>query len=392
MLRKHRQNFVVRSGRRGPAERGESSRALPPTSRAAHEAGTLRLHRGGSQDLQRKAAPRSFAAARRGDVSMTAQRDFHLDAGSSRAVAEARRPDPSLRRIAILGASGALGRTVRRRATGRRDIRLVNDPRDPPIAALEVGVRHASRYSRSALEAGLGACDAVIFCAWDFRPTSDDYNIDLLESVLLAAETVGVKRFVFPSSVAAYASLSVDPRTPCREDLVLSIDDNLSEYGRQKLRCETRLRASPLPHVVARIAPILLSGRQSYTSRLLRTRALTSTLGPNESLQFVSVNDAADVLLLAATEKRDCPGEIVNVAADDAVRVTDIETILGPSITQRRRIADFPARYPSVSTHRLTQCWSFACSIGSRDALQAEVGSWLPQRPPSAHDDAGGNS
>jgi nucleoside-diphosphate-sugar epimerase len=286
---------------------------------------------------------------------------------------------PDRVRVAVTGASGALARAVWLAAGGINNIEVVrisrrcSDSTDDRRSSVEA-------YRGADLERSLLGCSALIHCAWNYGDESVDGTAEALEDVIAAATTAGVQRFVFPSSVAVYASSAVASAEFAHEGLNLSAHRNPVAYGRQKLNCEDLLRRCTMSTVVARLAPVLLCGPHGYASRLLRTGVFTRALSDESRVQFLAAEDAAAFLLQAAAGAFEGV-DIVNVAAPDTLSAQEVRNRCKRQGTRNREITTTDIVFPCVSTRRLTDGWSFVCTCDSRSTLDREVSSWFRGTP-----------
>lgn len=235
-------------------------------------------------------------------------------------------------------------------------------------------------YRGADLERSLLGCEALIHCAWDYRDQTTDGPAEGLRDVIAAASAAGVQRFVFPSSVAVYASSAVASAGFAHEGLILSAERNPVAYGCQKLVCEELLSRCTMSTVLARLAPVLLCGPHGYVSRLLRTGLFTQALSDNARVQFLASEDAAAFLLHAATVPFQ-GFDIVNVAAPDTLSAQEVRNRCSRQRTPAREFTMTDIVFPCVSTQRLTDAWSFACTFDSRSTLDREVSSWSRGTP-----------
>ncbi len=150
----------------------------------------------------------------------------------------------------------------------------------------------------------LQGVDAVIHLAAIIPPLSEDnpalatrVNVDATQGLIRAMEEMGVKRFVFASSVAVYGKLQ-DRQPPLRADSPFRPDDH---YGETKLACEEAIRASTLDWSILRIS-----------------------VAPPVSVQFVGGNHDFEMIFDIATEARieyvhpkDCALAFANAVLND---------------------------------------------------------------------------
>lgn len=127
--------------------------------------------------------------------------------------------------VLLTGASGRVGRAIVGRLGDAYDWRLVD--REPPTRDSEHIYLVADITDEDAMAEAMTDVDVVVHLAGDPRPEAPwdsvlENNIDGTHSVLEAATSAGVEKFVFASSNHAVGGYETDERTP---DLYRSEDD-----------------------------------------------------------------------------------------------------------------------------------------------------------------------
>ena len=119
--------------------------------------------------------------------------------------------------VLLTGASGRVGRAIVGRLGDAYDWRLVD--REPPTGDTEHIYLVANITDSDAMAEAMADVDVVVHLAGDPRPDAPwdsvlENNIDGTHTVLEAAATAGVEKFVFASSNHAVGGYEADDRTP----------------------------------------------------------------------------------------------------------------------------------------------------------------------------------
>ncbi|UOO95871.1 NAD(P)-dependent oxidoreductase [Halococcus dombrowskii] len=119
--------------------------------------------------------------------------------------------------VLLTGASGRVGRAILGRLGDTYDWRLVD--REPPTGETEHIYLVADVTDSEAMIEAMADVDVVVHLAGDPRPEAPwdsvlANNIDGTQTVLDAAATAGVEKFVFASSNHAVGGYETDARTP----------------------------------------------------------------------------------------------------------------------------------------------------------------------------------
>lgn len=242
-------------------------------------------------------------------------------------------------RIVITGAAGFLGtRLVRALAPTAKVIAIDRrHPADPPPAregsvewhAIDLADREAVRetFDRIGSE---GGADAVVHLAAYYDFTGEEHpeyrrtNVDALRLVLDAVARLGVRRFVFASSVAACAFSR--PGRPIRES---SPPDGSHVYARTKAAGEAMLReyADRVPSCAIRFAalysdwceyPPLYFFLETWLSDRWNARLLGGR--GDSAIPFLHVRDAVEFVQRILRRADDLePAEILLASPDGAI-------------------------------------------------------------------------
>lgn len=166
-------------------------------------------------------------------------------------------------RVAITGATGFIGRNLvpALQGSGHDVVGIGRSPMGREALAASRGRYEVTDYSRDDLARKLVGVDAIIHLAGRRSQRSDapltvapfiNANIGLLETLLDAASSSGVQRFIFASSIAVYSSANSSPY--CEGDRVLG----LNPYGLSKIAGEALVdlwaRAGQMRTTVLRLA------------------------------------------------------------------------------------------------------------------------------------------
>lgn len=127
--------------------------------------------------------------------------------------------------VVLTGASGRVGRAIVGRLGDAYDWRLVD--REPPTGDTDHIYLVADITDEEAMVEAMTDAEVVVHLAGDPRPEAPwdsvlENNIDGTHTVLAAAATAGVEKFVFASSNHAVSGYEIDERVP---DLYRSDDE-----------------------------------------------------------------------------------------------------------------------------------------------------------------------
>lgn len=180
------------------------------------------------------------------------------------------------------------------------------------------------------IKAVMGGMDTVIYLACISNDPSFELNRDLGRSinydaflrVIDAAQTAGVKRFIFASTSSVYGIKKEENVT---EDLAL---EPLTDYSKYKAFCEMELRMIPtdvLPWVIIR--PATVCGwaprlRLDLTVNLLTMSALTkgkmTVFGGSQKRPNIHIDDMTDLYVRLVTEPDEkILGQTFNAGGDN---------------------------------------------------------------------------
>ncbi|MCL4801576.1 MAG: NAD(P)-dependent oxidoreductase [Burkholderiales bacterium] len=228
-------------------------------------------------------------------------------------------------RIAVLGATGVLGRRVLPALAGRghevvavaRDPRRV-DARDGRIRAVPGDI-----LDPAALAAPLAGCDAVLHLATAIPPPGGDWTMndrvrrEGTRNLLAAAAAAHVRRYVQQS----VAMLLAGPRERVAdEDAPLAPAPNLVSA----VEMETLVRATPLDWVILRGGLFYGpgTGRWQAWNAAARERLAALPGDGGDSVSLVHVDDMATAVVLAAESR--LARVVLNVVDDAPVTYAEL--------------------------------------------------------------------
>lgn len=260
------------------------------------------------------------------------------DGGASRA-------GGSVRRIAVTGASGYLGRLLiarlERRAAVERILALdIRPPRarfSPKVAFIQCDVTAPLRdlFADHSI-------DAVAHLAFRIKPERDRaaahaVNIGGLANALNACRRARVGRILYLSSATLYGAHPDNPPYLTETSPLHPVDG--FQYAEDKLRAETLLTEYAVCHPEVRVAilracPILGATADNFIAESFTRRALVALKGCDPPLQFLHEKDAARII--AECLFKGVHG-IYNIAGRDAIRWSEMAEIAG------RRLIRLPA-------------------------------------------------
>lgn len=241
-------------------------------------------------------------------------------------------------RVLVTGATTPLGRALVRRLLDDAAIEHVLE------VGAEPGVADAPRrtYQRVDLArpravhdllhgpASALAIDAVVHAALHRRATDEGRavharNVEAVRGLLRAcSEVASIRRFVFVSSAAVYALHSA---APCLldEDAALELDPRAPQWIRDRVEADltvcARMGLERFGVVVLRLAEILAEGTGSQLWDYLRSRVCLRPAGFDPMLNLLSLDDAADAIVLALRGQR---SGVYNVAGADTLPLTTL--------------------------------------------------------------------
>jgi nucleoside-diphosphate-sugar epimerase len=267
-------------------------------------------------------------------------------------------------RLALFGANGGLGRAVLEYIRTNSTSEVVGITRTKTTDCS--GLHHVGSYNGSDAALLVATCDGVIDCAWGFALSDRDSQVEALASRAEMCIAGGVRRYVFPSSVAVYLKAEMDSLRMYTENEVVDASENPSLYGAEKVRCEDLLRDAEVEQVAVRLAPVALP-QQNYTARLFSRGVLAATVDPTSRFQLLTPSDAASFLLDAAIVDH-LPTDTVNLAPDDSVTLSQVAERF-PSARARPNARGGPVAFPLVDTAVLRDRWGFVPRFTSRWSL-----------------------
>jgi nucleoside-diphosphate-sugar epimerase len=202
-------------------------------------------------------------------------------------------------RVLVTGATGFIGSEVTRQlvGAGHRPRVMVRRPtRAGILDGLDVEAVHGDLTVPDTLPPAVEGCDAIIHLAGRavFEPAARlaPTFVDGTRALADAAEAMGVRRFVFGSSLLVHAGSyeAVDAET---------VPDPAIDYGRVKLQMEQELAArGGLSVASIRLPHIYGAGDQLFAN--VRRGVMAVPGRGNPPFSHLHVHDAARVLIAAA--------------------------------------------------------------------------------------------
>jgi nucleoside-diphosphate-sugar epimerase len=229
-------------------------------------------------------------------------------------------------RIAILGATGVLGRPVAARLLARGH-EIVAIARDPARLAPRPRVHavHGDILDPASLTAPLAECDAVLHLATAIPPAgvqsdwtrNDRIRREGTANLLAASQHAGRPRYIQQS----VAMLLAGPR-----DLIADEDAPVRPSARLESArdMEDAVRASELPWVILRGGAFYGggSGRMEDLNRLAREGRLAIPGDGGDYISLVHVEDMADAVVRAA--ESDVARQVFNIVDDHPVTYREL--------------------------------------------------------------------
>jgi nucleoside-diphosphate-sugar epimerase len=257
-------------------------------------------------------------------------------------------------RVLVTGADGFIGRSLSTRlaASGHDVVQVVRSPGDAAHAAI------GDLAQFSDWPPLLEGVDVVVHLAARAHVTSESAldpltvfrRVNVAPTVRLAqaAASVGVRRFVFVSSIGVNGAATsasrafVEGDSPNPTD-AYAVSKWEAEQGLLETAARTRLQ-------VTRVRPVLVvgAGAKGNLQRLMRLANLGLPL-PLGSIRnrrhFVSLEDLCDLLVLCAT-KPEAADQLFLAAADDAISTPDLIAAIATALGRGTSV--FPLPLPIV--------------------------------------------
>ena len=247
--------------------------------------------------------------------------------------------------VLVTGAAGFIGRVVLRKLAERGQAAIGTDmvSADGPEPFVVADARDILK-----LAPRLTGCDGIIHCggisgpmlAQDSPAEVLDINFRSTVQLLDLTRTLGLRRMIFCSSVAAYGDTGVE--TPVDESHPLKAS---SAYGTSKaaadLAVQTFVAKFGLSATSLRIGWVYGPGRR--TDAILQPMIRSGLGGPvyalergaDQRIQFVHVEDAADAIV-AAYEAPTLPRPAYNVNGAEVLSVAEIGVLVERHLSSAR--------------------------------------------------------
>jgi dihydroflavonol-4-reductase len=227
---------------------------------------------------------------------------------------------PSSNKAVVLGANGFLGSHVTRALVqAGRDVRaMVRAGRDlnPNIRGLGMELVEGDALDQASLVRAMAGCESVFYCIVDTRAWLHDptplyrVNVDGLRNAMEAALAVGVRRFLFSSTVC---SIGLNPSGVASEADAFNWADQATDYVLARVKGENLFMEycrRGLPGVALNVAMPYGAGDTQPTAHGKLLKFAARGLIPaywDTSLAMVGIDDVARAMLLA--EQRGRVGE-----------------------------------------------------------------------------------
>lgn len=274
-------------------------------------------------------------------------------------------------RVLITGATTPLGAAIVRRLVAADDVEHVLE------VGAEPGIADGPRRTYQRVDLGRPrevhdllhgpvrdrGVDVVIHAALHRRATDEGAqvhasNVDATRALLLGcAELPAVRRFVFVSSAAVYAVRSRAPGL-LDEDAALELDPGAPQWIRDRVEADltvcARMGLERFGVIVLRCAELLEHASGSQLWDYLRSRVCLRPLGFDPMLNVLSLDDAADGIVLAL---RSPASGVYNLAGADTLPLSRLIArwgrravalpgpLLHPLYRLRRRATGLDFRY-----------------------------------------------
>jgi nucleoside-diphosphate-sugar epimerase/phosphohistidine swiveling domain-containing protein len=270
-------------------------------------------------------------------------------------------------RVAIIGASGVIGRGVVARllSRGHDVVGLARHrPESWPSAAgfVQGDIRDAAGVRRA-----IAGADVVVHCAW---AADREISIGGTANVLDAMAQTGSRRVVFASSAHVYGADDSD------KPLLSEADDlkPVSAEGRDIAHAEKMLADSGAEWVAIRSAAILGRGIDNWVRRVLAAPLFPEGAAAR-SVQVVHSDDVHRVFLRAIVDTGIGSGP-VNLAAEGEPTLREIARVLGrPVVSAGKRLLsaaelDWLLSAPSMDTSLLRDKWNFTPAWSAQECVE----------------------
>ena len=257
-----------------------------------------------------------------------------------------------VRRVAVTGASGYVGRGLTRR--------LLQDPQIDRILAIDVAAPREATDSRFVflrhdVSTHLGSTladneiDVVVHLAYVLRPGRNReavrrVNVGGTENLLAACIEAGVSKFVYLSSTSVYGARPDNPAELTEDDAPRPIEG--FQYSEDKVQAERLVQEFARGHpdvtaTILRCCPVAGPNADNFIARTFRKRFLVAVRGYDPAMQLVHEDDLTEVLALCTLTN--VPG-LYNVAGEGTIRWSEMAAML------RRRLVALPASvlYPAT--------------------------------------------
>jgi uncharacterized protein YbjT (DUF2867 family) len=234
-------------------------------------------------------------------------------------------------RILVVGASGTLGRPVVDRLLARGvEVRAMSrhPERLADLAARGVEVVRGDLVDDGSLRSACDGTDRVLASAHAILGRGA-HRSELVDgeghrSLVAAAASGGVERFVYVSAFGASAGHPVD-------------------FFRTKHAIEEHVRGSGMPHVILRPTAFMEQHVHEFNGRAVLERGKARLIGPGTKVRnFVAASDVARIAVEALLADP-APGPVVEIGGPDHLTNVEIAALYARMAARPLRISRLPA-------------------------------------------------
>ena len=248
----------------------------------------------------------------------------------------------AIRRVAVTGASGYLGRLLVSRLAQCEGVELILgiDIRPMPIE-LPPNVMFIERDITAGIADALTECriEALAHLAFVIRPDRNaerarKVNVDGAASVLDGCAESGVRHALYMSSATVYGAHADNPMMMTEEAPLRPARG--FQYAEAKLEAEGMLAEFGASHpdvgvCILRACPVLGAGADNFVARNFARRLLVAAAGYDPPMQFLHQDDAAEIMARCLLNG---VAGTYNVGGRGAVRMSEMARVSGQRLMQ----------------------------------------------------------